>query len=174
LPLPKSEKVNAKVVSERLSELRIAVAERTVRSFVGEAGCPVEVMGSGLWFLWPDFVGWYLERERRKAREDAKPKDSAGLELREQAAKTRKIELELAEMEGELVTRTGYREEMEWIVAQFKASLLGLPPLLAPKVCGEPDLATVQTIIKTEVHKKILELQTLADVPVDDDDSAAA
>ncbi len=122
--------------------------------------------------LWPEFPRWRESELQRVIREEAKPKDLAGLSLREQAANTRIIEIKLAEIEGEMLPIGDVKDQLEKICLVLRAKVLAFPGKWAHKVVGLKTLPVAQSVLD-DVAREVLGALSVAGSDPSLDEEAA-
>jgi hypothetical protein len=100
--------------------------ERTFARLVVE-GLPRSGEGAKARFPWPEIHVWLMDRERKKAREAARPTDQglAESERREAQAKAEIAEMKAAQMRGDSVPVEVYRERLDAFVGGVTSFLTG-------------------------------------------------
>ncbi len=135
--------------------------ERTFARLVSE-GIPRRGDGAKARFPWPDAWHWYLDRERKAAKEAARPPvpaDLADAERRLEAARAETAEIKLAQLRGDLVTVKSYREELGRTCEQLRGIVLAIPGRYAHRLVGLATPAQAMAQLRMMAHDLVIELQ---------------
>lgn len=101
--------------------------ERTFARLVSE-GLPRVGAGHSTKFPWPNIWYWYVDREKAKAKETAKPLDltMAEAERREKMARAELAEMKRDQQRGLLVERRIYEAEFRAMTGRLRGAILAL------------------------------------------------
>lgn len=75
--------------------------------------------------------------------------------------RSRKIELEVLELEGRLVDVNEVKERLESKIIEVRSSILSAGDTVALQIIGKKDLLEIKTIIRTALNNALSELQKL-------------
>jgi len=136
-PAPIPEVIGTVVTKAELVK-RFGETPKQIERYLVE-GIPCTGQGKTRRFPWPAVRHWRDERIRRQERERLTPKSEApqgfkDAELRSAIADAELKELKLAQLRGDLVQVTDYRQELADALARVRSSLLrhpALPPVVA-------------------------------------------
>lgn len=142
--------------------------ERTFARLVAE-GIPRKGDGEKARFPWPAIHHWYLERERKKAREEARPKTLDEARKRREVAEAQIAEIDLEERLNTLTTVESFRQAQTSAHMRVRAKILGLPSRVGPRLVGMRTVQEVVTALEKEMHSVMAELRG-----EESDDGAAA
>ena len=104
---------------------------------------------------------WYLGKVRRMvSHKETENADGSASGIRSERKRLLKVqadreELELAQIQGRLVTLEDWEKATADIVAAAKARLLAVPARVAPRVLGETSRVLVQGIIEKEIKEAL-------------------
>lgn len=104
---------------------------------------------------------WYLGKVRRMvSHRETENSDGSASGIRTERKRLLKVqadreELELAQLQGRLVTVEDWEKATADIVAAAKARLLAVPARVAPRVLGETSRVMVQGLIEKEIKEAL-------------------
>jgi len=104
---------------------------------------------------------WYLGKLRRMVtHKETENADGSASSIRAERKRLLKVqadreELELAQLQGRLVTVEDWEKATADIVAAAKARLLAVPARVAPRVLGETSRVMVQGLIEKEIKEAL-------------------
>jgi phage terminase Nu1 subunit (DNA packaging protein) len=108
---------------------------------------------------------WHRDRERQEALRVASPafRDQlAAVQLRKESAITAKHELELAKLQGHLVTLDDVEAVWSRQIATCRTRLLGVPSHVAPLAFSAETVHEVRQLIEAAIHEALDELSATA------------
>jgi phage terminase Nu1 subunit (DNA packaging protein) len=158
----KNEEISATDAASRLGLTAQAIGQWTAKS-----GAPARREGARVFVQWPAFARWREEQLIAKAREEERSGDYERERTRKMAAEASIAELELAKLQGELVTVTDYGEALGRVLDRLTARLRALPLRLS-------HIGTdAETAAEAEIERVITELnafdEDVLDEPAHDD-----
>lgn len=104
---------------------------------------------------------WYLGKVRRMvSHKETENADGSASGIRAERKRLLKVqadreEMELAQLQGRLVTVEDWEKATADIVAAAKARLLAVPARIAPRVLGETSRVMVQGLIEKEIKEAL-------------------
>src|SRR5688572_13798077 len=84
----------------------------------------------------------------------------AKIKLRKEEAKTRLVELEVRQMEGELVPVADVHKAWTDISSHLRAKLLAIPSKMAPELASIGDVNETQSLLKKQITEALRELSS--------------
>ncbi|HEV8456369.1 MAG TPA: hypothetical protein VGQ24_15840 [Gemmatimonadales bacterium] len=138
-----------------------ALGEMPVRTFalLCSQGLPRKGDGQKARFPWPEIHHWYIERERKKAREEARPKTLDEARKRREAAEAQIAEIDLEERLNTLVSVDSFKEAMTATHMRIRAKILAIPSRVGPMVVGLRTVQEAVTVLERETHNVMAELR---------------
>src|ERR1044071_2561940 len=121
-------------------------------------GAPVVRRKGKPFCLWPDFPRWREKELDRVAREEAKSGPASDAELRYDTARARKMELEVAHLEGSLVTVEEAARPVDAMLTRLRSQLITLPQRWAPQLVGLGTIPKVQGVLSQAIEETMLTL----------------
>ena len=112
-------------------------------------------------------VVWYFRR--REEREKTTRPDLKESQERFEAARARKMEIELELLQGESVKAVAAREELGRVLDRLRARLLNVPATAAPRMVGCKTVRQATAQLEEGMREALAVLQATAD---EDDDSS--
>lgn len=159
----KTDAVPRRWVNQRALQNLTGWSRQTLAEWARRPGCPRRRRGTSWEYALPDFLDW---KEAEKVRAAARPAaDIDEAKARKEAALAELAELDLAVRRGELVAVMTAGEQLEAIVARFRAKLLAAPPRYAPDLVGATTIPEAQAVLETAVHDLMGALAETADEP---------
>jgi DNA-binding transcriptional MerR regulator len=134
----------------------IGITAQSLGTWATRPGAPVQTAKNGTRrFFWPDFPRWREQQLLKTEREAAKPKTLADAEDRYESARALKMEMEVAELSGELVRAEDAAEEVDKMLAQLRAQLLTLPQRHAPGLVGCKTIPEVSAKLEAAIREAL-------------------
>lgn len=136
----------------------LRMTPQSLSAWTKRPDAPVRVEGTRVWVRDPDFFRWREQQLVKTAVEDAAPADFDEARARKVAAEAQKVELELAQMRGQLVTVADFEKVIGDVFDRVRARVVALPGRLAPLVVGHDSLAEVVAAIEPVVAEVLSDL----------------
>lgn len=142
----------------------LGVSERTLYRLIDE-GLPVEGVGQEARFPWPEARRWYDERLKGQADRVSGPTSYEEAKARRESALASQEELKLAQMRGELMTKTAGLAWYDAACDRLRAQILTLPVKAAPEVVGVKTAAEALRVLEEHAAALMENLHRGDDVP---------
>lgn len=159
--------------AETVAEL-LSVSTRQIRNYVTQ-GMPSEVQGRTRTFTWPKVLEWYvgyraaLEGGYAGADEDSEDSDGESdaphgkediraANLRKTRAEADLKQMALSKLRGEMINVADARSLVTRTFSNLRTQLLSMAPKLSTRLAGEPDLSTIESVIREEMETLCREL----------------
>lgn len=104
----------------------IGLTPRRVRD-LEDLGLPYRSEGRRKFYPIPDAVQWYIDRKREEDRADVDELGAKEAKARRERVRARKAEIELAKIEGDLVTREAADRRYGEILDRIRTTIMNMP-----------------------------------------------
>ena len=111
-------------VTQKEAAHRLGITAPALGMWAKRPGAPCDMVDGNRTYRWPDFPRWRELELARKERADATPEDSEEAKRRLTTAQARKAEMEVAVLEGQLVTVEDVSRETGLLLDGLRSNLL--------------------------------------------------
>jgi phage terminase Nu1 subunit (DNA packaging protein) len=160
-------------VPEKVTRKEIAtilgVDERSITNYAQE-GMPRSVKGKNVWYPLRSCIAWYIEREKKAAREGKGLSELDAARARKAIADAHVAELKAAEEEGRLIPVETHTRRLEAICDRLRSVLMVVPSKYIGRVLSARTDLDAQTVGEEIRDETLRGLQAIGDELEDEHD----